>query len=72
MVTVLPAAAVPHSVGVASSVLSPRSGPVPGVATATPAMITGAAGGAVSIVSGNSAEARLVLPAASVAVAVKV
>ena len=64
----LPASAVPCSVGVASSVMrSVAELPVSGVIVAA---ITGAAGATVSMVSDSAVEATDTLPAISVALAV--
>ncbi|NKA06560.1 hypothetical protein GO279_04780 [Ralstonia solanacearum] len=72
MLTVLLASAVPVSVGVASLVLPPEvSTPVTGATSSVTLATTGVAGAAVSTVSVNAEVAVLTLPAASVAVAVK-
>ncbi|NKF67621.1 hypothetical protein GO296_04903 [Ralstonia solanacearum] len=72
MLTVLLASAVPVSVGVASLVLPPEvSTPVTGATSSVTLATTGVAGAAVSTVSVNAEVAVLTLPAASVAVAVR-
>ncbi|NKF62614.1 hypothetical protein GO297_04819 [Ralstonia solanacearum] len=72
MLTVLLASAVPVSVGVASLVLPPEvSTPVTAATSSVTLATTGVAGAAVSTVSVNAEVAVLTLPAASVAVAVR-
>ena len=72
MVMVALAAAVPFSVGVVSSVLCPEAtGPSTVPASSVAGVKTGASGTEVSTVRLNGGEVTPVLPAASVAVAVK-
>ncbi|NKA72185.1 hypothetical protein GO284_01111 [Ralstonia solanacearum] len=72
MLMVLLASAVPASVGVGSFVLPPEvSVPVTGATASVTALMTGVAGAAVSTVRVNAEVAALTLPAASVAVAVR-
>ncbi len=69
---VLLASAVPVSVGAASLVLPPDvMVPVTGATASVTALMTGVAGAAVSTVRVNAEVAELTLPAASVAVAVR-
>ena len=73
MVTVEPGSAVPLSVGVVSLVLSPEvSAPRRSGTSSSTWVMTGAAGATLSIVRVQVLETGLVLPAASVATAVRV
>ena len=67
--TGLPASAVPEMVGAVALVMSSSS--VPLSLPASRSRAVGAAGGSESIVTARAAEAALVLPAVSVAVAVR-
>ena len=69
----LPASAVSDSAGVASFVLAPLASDavVTGLTSSATAAITGAAGAVVSTDKANGVEPPLGLPAASVAVAVR-
>ncbi|TYZ39106.1 hypothetical protein C2U34_26240, partial [Ralstonia solanacearum] len=72
MLMVLLASAMPASAGVASLVLPPEvSAPVTGATLSVTLLMTGVAGAAVSTVRVNAEVAVLTLPAASVAVAVR-
>ncbi|WP_289104867.1 hypothetical protein [uncultured Halomonas sp.] len=72
MVTVLSASAVPVSVGVASSVLSPlESGPDTLPTLSEAVVMAGTTGALVSTLRSKAVLGSEVLPAASVAVAVK-